>query len=331
MCRHFFKSTTKLPENYVYWDTNCYRILGRNANQNGLLWLDNFLKKLKKTERKKRIKVKVSYLVLAEMIAHLNDTIDSKSYIESKHGLYAALYHSDFLVSNLLPTADNEFSEFITKQKPIAETLRQDSLYNYLLQFNAVAFNDKIIKENYKVTELTINYLINFRQNWKNSFLDNFIKKHDLNYKGNWQVFAESVSKRSTLLLELRAAKESNLIFKEFGIGMYLYVKNHNPEIEIPDLTDKLLCEIIERFKPIFLLQFRIIELICQSGYNMDKYKNDITDYSIISHLIKGKTIFVSNETKHLIPNLHKHGYELDVLTFESYLVNLKLNNCLTF
>ena len=120
-------------------------------------------------------------------------------------------------------------------------------------------------------------------------------------------------------LKKLREAKKNDLIFREFGAGMYLYIYNNLQGFVMPDLTEEILQKIIERFKPLFALQSRILELTCQSGYNIDKYINDITDYLIISHLEKGKAIFVSNETKNLIPNLHSQGYTSDVWTLNQF------------
>lgn len=96
MCFPFFKRFTNFTNKYVYWDTNCYRLLGRVANQKGLIWLETFLKKLKQFERQKKIDVKVSYLVLLEMFAHLNDPIDSNTYLDvstdfMQHFIIAAL------------------------------------------------------------------------------------------------------------------------------------------------------------------------------------------------------------------------------------------------
>lgn len=319
MCFSFFRRFTNFTDKYVYWDTNCYRLLGRIANQKGLVWLDTYLQSLKKVERKKKVKIKVSYLVLSEMFAHLNDPIDSNTYLECKHGLYAALYHSDFDLKHLLPNADNEFIIFTTGQIPIADTHRQNSLYNSLLQVHQKGFSDAFITENSPTIQLSSNFLNSLKQSWKDSFANHFIKKHDPAYTGNWQVFANDEVKRTTLLRVLRKAKKNGLIFRGFGTGMYLYIYNNLQSTAIPCLTENLLQKIIERFKPLFALQYRIIELMCQSGYNMDKYINDITDYLIISHLDKGKSIFVSNETKNLVPNLHSQGYTSDVWTLNQY------------
>lgn len=319
MCFSFFKRFTNFTDKYVYWDTNCYRLLGRIANQKGLVWLDSYLKELKKIERKKKIKVKVSYLVLSEMFAHLNDPIDSNTYLECKHGLYAALYHSDFDLSNLLPNADNEFIKFTTGQSPIADTHRQNSLYKSLLQIHETGFSDAFIKQNTPTIQQASDFLNTLKTSWRDSFVNHFVKKHDASYTGNWQVFANDETKRATLLRELRKAKKNDLIFREFGAGMYLYIYNNLPGIIMPDLAEELLQKIIVRFKPLFALQYRIIELMCQSGYNIDKYINDITDYLIISHLDKGNSIFISNETKNLVPNLHSQGYTSDVWTLNQY------------
>ncbi|OQY94022.1 MAG: hypothetical protein B6D37_09815 [Sphingobacteriales bacterium UTBCD1] len=319
MCFPFFKRFTNFTDKYVYWDTNCYRLLGRIANQKCLVWLDAYLKKLKQIERKRKIKVKVSYLVLSEMFAHLNDPIDSNTYLECKHGLYAALYHSDFDSSNLLPNADNEFIKFTTGQAPIADTYRQNSLYNSLLQIHEKRFNDAFIKQNSQTIQLVSDFLNTLKVSWKDSFANHFIKKHDASYSGNWQVFANDKTKRITLLRELRKAKKNDLIYREFGTGMYQYICNNLKDIVPQELTDELLQKIIVRFKPLFALQYRIIELMCQSGYNIDKYINDITDYLIISHLDKGNSIFTSNETKNLVPNLHSLGYTSDVRTLNQY------------
>ena len=98
------------------------------------------------------------------------------------------------------------------------------------------------------------------------------------------------------------------------------------PEHLIPDLTDELLKTIINKFKPLFALQYRILELMCQSGYNLDKYINDITDYLIVANINRGQTIFVSNETKNLVPNLHSQGYKSDVWTFNKYCSTLLIS-----
>lgn len=319
MCFSFLKRFTNFTDKYVYWDTNCYRLLGRIANQKGLVWLDHYLKSLKQAERRRKAKIKVSYLVLSEMFAHLNDPIESNTYLECKHGLYAALVHSDFDKINLLPNADNEFIIFTTGQAPIADTHRQNSLYNSLLQIHQTGFSDSFISHNSQTIQLASNFLSTLKQSWKDSFANHFIKKHDPAYNGNWQVFANDEPKRKTLLRELRKAKKNDLIFREFGAGMYLYIYSNLQGITMPDLTEELLQRIIDRFKPLFALQYRIMELMCQSGYNMDKYINDITDYLIISHLDKGKSIFVSNETKNLVLNLHSQGYASDVWNLNQY------------
>lgn len=326
MCFSSLKRFTNFSDKYVYWDTNCYRLLGRIANQNGLVWLESFLKKLKQAERKNRINSKVSYLVLLEMFAHLNDPIDSNNYLECKHGLYAALYHSDFNLTNLLPNADNEFIKFTTGQAPIADTHRQNSLFNALLQIHQNGFSDTFIKQNIQTVQLASNYLTDLKLSWRDSFINSFIRKHDQNYTDNWQVFANDKTKRATLLKELRKAKKDDLIFREFGTGMYLYIYNNLQGIVMPDLTEELLQKIIKRFKPLFALQYRILDLMCQSGYNIDKYINDITDYLIISHLDKGKSIFVSNETKNLVPNLHSQGLTSDVWTLNQYCTSLPIS-----
>lgn len=228
-------------------------------------------------------------------------------------------------MSNLLPNADNEFIKFTTGQVQIADTHRQDSLYNFLLQIHETGFSDAFIKQNSPAIQLANDYLNGLKVSWKDSFINQFIKKHDQSYTGNWQVFANNQAKRTILLGELRKARKNDLIFREFGAGMYLYIYNNLQGIAIPDLTEELLQKIIDRFKPLFALQYRIIELMCQSGYNIEKYINDITDYLIISHLDKGKSIFVSNETKNLVPNLHSQGYTSDVWTLSQYCLALPI------
>jgi hypothetical protein len=188
-----------------------------------------------------------------------------------------------------------------------------------LLQIHEKRFNDAFIKQNSQTIQLVSDFLNTLKVSWKDSFANHFIKKHDASYSGNWQVFANDKTKRITLLRELRKAKKNDLIYREFGTGMYQYICNNLKDIVPQELTDELLQKIIVRFKPLFALQYRIIELMCQSGYNIDKYINDITDYLIISHLDKGNSIFTSNETKNLVPNLHSLGYTSDVRTLNQY------------
>lgn len=326
MCFEFFKKKANFKNKYIFWDTNCYRLLGRLANSKGTVWLDDFLRKLKKAEADRGIDVKVSYLVLAEMFAHLNENIDSNSYLECKHGLFAALYHSNYKVANLLHNADNEFVEFITGKSPVADTYREESLYTVLLQIHERHYNDDFIKANNNVVQLASNYLQKIKDNWKDSFISAFIKRHDPTYVGNWKVLVNDKAKRKTLLTELRRANKSNLILNEFGIGMYQFVSNNVTGIQMPDLNNDLLKSIIERFKPLFELQYRILDFMCQSGYNLDAKQNDITDYLIVANLETQKSLFISNESKNLVPNLHSLGYKTDVWLFDKYCKELSIS-----
>lgn len=326
MCFNLFKRRRTIQTEYVFWDTNCYRLLGRIANAKGTVWLDNFLRKLKKAEHERKIKVKVSYIVLAEMLAHLDEDIASNNYLECKHGLFSALYHSDYEVQNLLHNADNEFIEFITGKAPIADVYRETSLYTLLLEFHKRQFNDDLLKANAQAVYATKKYLQNVKDDWKNSFINYLIKKHDQNYTGNWQIFMNNKQKRKVLLTELRKAKKSNQILIDFGQGMYEYVRNNLTNTTMPNLTVELLNAIIVRFKPLFDLQYRIFEFMCQSGYNLDINQNDITDYLIVGSLETGKSIFVSNEKRNLVPNLHSQGYKNCVWTFDQYCKELSIS-----
>lgn len=326
MCFGLFKRDKDFKNKYIFWDTNCYRLLGLITNAKGTVWLEDFLRKLKKAENNKGIDVKVSYLVLAEMFAHLDEDIDSNNYTECKHGLFAALFHSNFDVNNLLHNADNEFVKFITGKATVADAYRESSLYTVLLQINSRGFNDDFIKGNYKVVQLAKTYLQTIKDNWKDSFISYFIKKHDPAYTGNWQVLMSDEPKRKTLLSELRKANRSNSILNDFGIGMYEYVKNNITGTVMPDLNNALLSSIIVRFNPLFDLQYRILDFMCQSGYNLDAKQNDITDYLIVANLEPRKSLFVSNESKNLVPNLHSQGYKNDVWLLDKYFKKLSIS-----
>ncbi len=310
----------------IYWDTNCYRSLGRLTIQNGFPWLKDFLQKLTEVEQENKIHVKVSYLVLSEMFAHLNDSISSSNYLECKFGLYAAVYHSGLNSSNMLPNPDSEFTEFISGEKPYLDSCKENSLYESIVKINQEDFNDSFIKNNGNTIQQANTFLNTLKIGWKDSFINNYIKKHDTSFAGKWQVFAKNEEKRSSLLKELRIAKRNGSIFREFGTGLYLYVCNTSSDFPIPTLTEKLLSKIIVRFNPLFLLQYRIMELMCQSGYNLDKSINDITDFLILAHLDKGKSVFISNETKHLIPNLRSLGLGTEVYLFDEYCSALNIN-----
>lgn len=326
MCLKLFGKKSEFQGKYIYWDTNCYRILGRNAIQRGLPWLDSFLKKLKRSEKRKSVQVKASYIVLAEMFSHLDEDIDSGTYLECKNGLFSALYHTGFNQENLLFAADTEFTKFIAVEPAASLTTRDQSLYNLLLSFKEKGFTDSIIKENLHNVIKMKSYLARIKDSWKSSFVNYFIKKHDSSYAGNFQVFMDDLGKRTDLLSELRSAKESGQIYNDFGVGIYEYIQNNKPTLLMKPLDIDFFRQIINRFKPVFDLQYRILELFCQNGYNLNKKGNDVTDYLILANLEAGKSIFVSNETRNLLPALKNLGYSKDILSSDDYFNKLSID-----
>ncbi|MBK6936908.1 MAG: hypothetical protein IPH18_08480 [Chitinophagaceae bacterium] len=81
---------------------------------------------------------------------------------------------------------------------------------------------------------------------------------------------------------------------------------------------------------PLFVLQLRIIKLTCQSGYNLDKNENDFVDYLILSALnLSEEQLFVSNETRMLIPFLKENGFQANVISLTDYLTAIGFNQTL--
>ncbi len=78
---------------------------------------------------------------------------------------------------------------------------------------------------------------------------------------------------------------------------------------------------------PLFVLQLRIVKLICQSGYNLDDKENDFIDYLILSALNPSEEqLFVSNETRKLIPFLKENGFQTNVISLNDYLTAIGFN-----
>lgn len=311
----FFRSNKSKS---IFWDTSCYRRLGRAANED-TEWLRSLMQKLKTAEKENDIMVKVPYLVLTEMLTHLTDSIHSEKYVESKLGLQAALIHTDFEPQRLLPFADLEFIKANKGIVPAEIENRQESLYQFILEIYKNGFHDDFINQRKDEIKKAADFLNSLKSSWIDSFVDNFIKLHDPDYAGNWSVYVSEPTKKTKLLKELRKAKENGAVYNEFGTGLYQYVSNSYPFINIPIITEDNIFNLIERFKPLFDLQYRILEFMSESGYNLSKRTNDIADFLIVANLDPKNLIFVSHEYAKLIPNLHQLGYQNIAMTQDQY------------
>jgi hypothetical protein len=281
--------------------------------------IDALIKKMRTKEKRRCINVKLSYLVASEMFAHLADPPSSQGYVECKYGLYAASQHINMEFSRVLPASDSELYQFIFDSLPQAETIRQQSLINLIFHFVHHSFDDFEIQARVPQFQTTAVYLQTLKDSWLDSFANYFIRKHEPTFVGGWQLFASDPARRTQLLNEINAAEASGNIFKEFALGVCLYIING---FQITHLTidEPLIQKVVDRFKPIFQLQLYIMKNICQGGYNLQKRQNDVTDFLIMTSFAPDKTIFVSNETNQLVPRLHSFGYSQNVLTLNEYL-----------
>lgn len=305
----------KVANRKVFFDTNCYRLLARKYNREQI---DKLIRKMRAKEKCRNVEVRLSYLVASEMFAHLADSPANPNYTECKLSLYAAVKHIDSDKTKMLPNSDSEFHQFIFGSLPQAEAVRQQTLINLILLLAQHNFDDGQIQPRTAQFNATGAYLQTIKDSWIDSFTDYFIKKHDPAFVGGWQVFAADPARRTTLLNEINRAATSGGIYREFGMGLWLYVVN-NFNIQGATLDEPFLQKILARFRPIFDLQLHIIRNLCQGGYNLQRRQNDITDYLIATSLDTSNTVFVSNETNQLVPRLHGFGYTNQVLTLNDY------------
>jgi hypothetical protein len=314
---------SKIAGKNVFFDTNCYRGLARHY---GKPRIEKLMKKIRVKEKCKRINVGLSYLVASEMFAHLGDPPANNNYQECKFGLYAALQHIANEPTKMLPGPDSELHQFIFGDLPAAEAIRERSLIDSILMLDDLSFDDAIIQNNNVRFQQTKQYLQQVKDSWLDSFTNYFIMKHEPGFQGGWQIFAQDPARRTVLLNEINKAEASGGIYREFGVGVCLYIIN-GFNIQNPLIDEGLLQKVIERFKPIFQLQLYIIKNICQGGYNLQKRQNDVTDYLIMTSFDPSNTIFVSNESRHLVPNLHSFGYHGQVFSLNQYLEMLRIKD----
>ncbi len=312
----FIYGKSMIAGKMVYLDTNCYRDMARRYNK---AELSKLIRKLKRKEKRRRIDVRLSYLVASEMFAHLSDPRAFNSHQECKLGLHAAIEHIGLDASKMLPGPDSEMHLFVEGSLPETEKILQQSLFDFLLALYRKSFDESVIDPNITQFQKTSQYIKNLKDSWIDSFINYFIQKHEPGFAGGWQLFAQDEQKRNKLLSEINAAEKSGEIFKEFGAGVCLYIIN-NFGLQGIIIDEPLVQKVINRFKPIFQLQLRIIKNICQSGYNLEKKENDIIDYLIMVSFDPTKTVFVSNESRHLVPTLHLFGYTSQVVSLNEYL-----------
>jgi hypothetical protein len=314
---------SKIAGKNVFFDTNCYRGLARHYDK---AKLEKLMKKIRTKEKRRRINTGLSYLVASEMFAHLGDPTAYNSYQECKLGLYAALQHIANEPNKMLPGPDSELHQFIFGTLPHNEAIRQRSLIDSILLLGNHSFDDTIIQNNSVHYQRTKQYLQQVKDSWLDSFTNYFIMKHEPGFQGGWQIFAQDPARRTVLLNEINKAEASGGIYREFSVGVCLYIIN-GFNIQNPLIDEVLLQKVIERFKPIFQLQLYIIKNICQGGYNLQKRQNDITDYLIMTSFDPSSTIFVSNESRHLVPNLYSFGYNGKVFSLNQYLKILRIKD----
>lgn len=317
MCRFikWLQKQRNLQGLKVYFDTNCYRGLARAHTAAGL---DKLFYKIVKKEKQKGVDVRLSYLVVSEMFSHLHEPPGGRNFQECKGGLQAAIAHVEGNLDKLLPSPDMEFYQYFFHSYPNTEAAAHQSLKEALILLSNHSFDDAFIHHNKTEFLKTDNYLLTLQNSWADTFIDHFIKKHDPSYTGGWQVYAADKAKRATLLKEIRKEGKSGQLYREFALGMYQYIGNNYCNHSLV-WTNEFLDKTFERFKSLFLLQLRIIELMCSGGYNLQKKPNDIIDYMIMASFTPADTIFVSNETAHLVPYLHSFGYHKQVMSLSSY------------
>ena len=261
----------------IFFDTNCYRELARQIKREGTYRVNQWIKSLQKQEKKAKITSKLSYLVVTELFTHLGVPITSNSYEECKLAIQIAIAHINKNTKRILSDYDNQIIQCIHGEIPKLRESTEKSLLDLVIHLADNQFNDRHIKSKERAFKAAKEYLESVKTNWRETSLENFINKYqDSTGNNSSQIFANDIERRNKKLKQLEDGEQSGRIFDFFAAGVFMYYNDSlmpsNPILVSIDVLNR----IKKRFLPSFKLQLRILKLICQSGYNLNKNEKQL-------------------------------------------------------
>ena len=317
----------ELQNKKIYLDTCSYRKIAKtflNGEFSGKSLIEImqhvrlFVDQMKACEKLRGITVYFNALVIKELSKYLNDDKSSEYYKECYLALQILNIHAERInCKYLLTLPDIDFFQFIVGFK----TDRHEEIENNLIgYFQLLIKHDFIMNDDFN-PNLDKQFLSGVKENFKNGYLSGFINKHSTQ-KNEWKLIFDNEDKRELFLIKFDSRINN---YFDYAYGLLLYTLKDTIYKFDPEKEDEILKRIAYRYEPMFFLQERILKLMTQSGYNLNKHKNDIIDFLILSSLdINNGFVFVTDENAKLYPYLKKADFSESVMLTEEYLNAIK-------
>jgi hypothetical protein len=299
----------------VYFDKNCYKRILSGSIGNA----KEMLVSIKEREQSLNYEPWVSYQALSEILMRLTIDAGSNSQMTTKGMLRLTFEHVDG-EERLLRSPESEYYYFFFNDVPAEDKLKERTLYTALQKLNTVGFDDFYIRENlYSLTQ-SRQFVQKEKEYWSGAFV-RFLKNVDHSSDGSI-IYENDPERRKSFLERFSKAEESGSLYREFALGLILYVfKTYHKQVE---LSDYLIEQVINRFRPLFVLQAEVIKKMCQGRYmqNPTDRDNDILDFLIVANLDPESVLFVSDD-RVAVQSLMQAGLQKCTCSFDQYLVRL--------